>query len=114
MVNQRSLFDLLACFGLAVMCLGSVGAAAAGLCTCRYAGVSYAVGSCVCMKRPGDGTQQTCCGMVLNNTSWEFTGRDCPIAETEPKKPSSRMISQKGLDSTPMIAATRFVPFTPR
>lgn len=112
MVSQRSLLALFACLGFAVMCLGSTGAAPAGLCTCRYAGESYAVGTCVCMKQPGGRTQTTCCGMVLNNTSWEFTGGDCPISEIEPNERSSRIIAEKGLDAASKIAVTRFIPFT--
>jgi len=81
------LFSLLACIGFAIVYFTPVGSVAEPRCSCRYAGQSYPVGTCICMKRPGGARQRTCCGMVLNNTSWEFTGKDCLTAEAEPAKP---------------------------
>ena len=48
-------------------------------CTCRYAGQTYAVASCVCIVTP-NGARMACCGKVLNNTSWKFMSDICPIA----------------------------------
>ncbi len=48
-------------------------------CTCRYGGQSFALGTCVCIVTP-NGARVACCDMVLNNTSWTFTGNGCPIA----------------------------------
>jgi len=108
MMRERPLFGLLACFGFAIVCFSSVGLAAEPRCTCRYAGQSYPVGTCVCMKRPGGVRQQTCCGMVLNNTSWEFTGKDCPIAEAEPANPLFRMFSRNDFAVTPRTVFRRY------
>lgn len=49
-------------------------------CTCRYKGQSVALESCICLSTSA-GPRLACCGMVLNNTSWKFTDRLCPVAE---------------------------------
>lgn len=48
-------------------------------CTCRYAGQSFALDTCVCITT-SSGSKRACCGRVLNNTSWKFTNEACPIA----------------------------------
>lgn len=48
-------------------------------CTCRYAGKLFELATCACMLTPS-GPRLACCDQVLNNTSWTFTGRSCPIA----------------------------------
>ncbi len=48
-------------------------------CTCRFAGESFALKSCACITTPV-GPRIACCGMVLNNTSWTFTEKACPMA----------------------------------
>jgi len=107
-MRRRPLLRLLVCFGLAIVYLGSVGSAAERRCTCRYAGQSYPVGTCVCMVRPGGVQQRTCCGMVLNNTSWEFTGKACPSAMSEPAAPPQmRLLSEQDFDVAPKIAFAR-------
>lgn len=64
--------------------LGIASAAFAGPnCTCRYKGQAYALESCVCLTT-SEGPRLACCGMVLNNTSWKFTEKHCPVVETEP------------------------------
>lgn len=108
MTRVRSLFSLLACLGIVIVYLSSPGSAAERRCACRYAGQSYPVGTCICMKRPGGAKQRTCCGTVLNNTSWEFTGKDCPSAEAQPTDPSSRMFSGDDFDATPRTVFTRY------
>jgi len=108
MTRMRSLFGFLACLGFAFVYISPVGSAAERQCACRYAGQSYPVGTCICMKRPGGGRQRTCCGMVLNNTSWDFTGKDCPSAEVEPANPLSHMFSGNAFDATPRALFTRW------
>jgi hypothetical protein len=46
-------------------------------CFCRAQGKTFAVGETACL-RTGEGPRVAECGMVLNNTSWQFTGRACP------------------------------------
>ncbi len=43
-------------------------------CTCRYAAQSFVVSTCACIVTPS-GVQRACCGMVLNNPSWNFSWR---------------------------------------
>lgn len=53
------------------------------ICTCRYAGQSYLLGTCVCIVTP-NGARRACCDKVLNNTSWSFKGDTCPLAGALP------------------------------
>lgn len=46
-------------------------------CFCRAQGRTFAVGETACL-RTGEGPRVAECGMVLNNTSWQFTARPCP------------------------------------
>jgi hypothetical protein len=46
-------------------------------CFCRAQGKTFAVGETACL-RTGEGPRVAECGMVLNNTSWQFTARPCP------------------------------------
>ena len=49
-------------------------------CTCRGpGGGDYELDTCICINTAA-GPQMACCGLVLNNTSWEFTGAPCPTA----------------------------------
>ena len=71
----------------------TVGSAVAGgdiECRCRYAGKDYAEGRCICIHTSA-GARYACCGKVLNNTSWSFSQRSCPIAEVvdDETKPGS-------------------------
>jgi len=88
-IVNRSPFRILLCLGLASLWLGATGTTAEPRCTCRFAGQSYVVGTCVCMSPPGGEQQRVCCGMVLNNTSWDFTGQSCPIAQDETAAPAA-------------------------
>jgi hypothetical protein len=46
-------------------------------CYCRAQGRMFAVGESACL-RTATGPRLAECGMVLNNTSWQFTERPCP------------------------------------
>jgi hypothetical protein len=46
-------------------------------CLCRAQGATFAVGETACL-RTSEGPRIAECGMVLNNTSWQFTQRPCP------------------------------------
>ncbi len=114
-IRERPLSGLLASFGFAIVCLGSVGSAAETHCKCRSPGQSYLVGTCVCMDRPGGSQQFACCEMSLNNPSWQFTGKGCPIAETEPAAPTMMStVSADGSDVAPKTAFTWQSAFMPR
>jgi hypothetical protein len=46
-------------------------------CYCRAQGRTFALGEMACL-RTAEGPRIAECGMVLNNTSWQFTPRPCP------------------------------------
>lgn len=47
-------------------------------CTCRYKGKDVPEGQSTCIKTP-DGYKVAQCSRVLNNTSWKFTEKKCPV-----------------------------------
>ena len=49
-------------------------------CTCRSQGHDYELGKSVCLQTP-KGARIATCGMVLNNTSWQFSDTPCVISE---------------------------------
>ena len=73
-------------FGISIACLTPSGSIAGPDCRCRYFGEYIPLGGCICMRRPnGSGdSERACCVMVLNNTSWSFTGKSCPVADAQP------------------------------
>ena len=106
-MQERPMSGLLASFGFAIVCLSSVGSAADTQSICRSAGQLYAEGVCICMDRPGGAQQRACCGMVLNNPSWQFTGEGCPVPKAEPAA-AARIptLTGDGFDVAPEIAVT--------
>ena len=58
-------------------------------CTCRSQGRDYELGKSVCLQTP-KGARIAICGMVLNNTSWQFSDTPCVISETSRAKPAPR------------------------
>lgn len=48
-------------------------------CTCRSQGRDYELGQSVCLQSP-KGARIATCGMVLNNTSWQFTEMPCTVS----------------------------------
>jgi hypothetical protein len=54
-------------------------------CTCRYGGQTFALNACTCIDR-GEGLQVACCNMVLNNTSWSFSGKSCLPVSMAPQQ----------------------------
>ena len=49
-------------------------------CTCRSQGRDYELGKSVCLQSP-KGARIATCGMVLNNTSWQFSDTPCVVSE---------------------------------
>ena len=62
-------------------------------CTCRSQGRDYELGKSVCLSTP-KGARIATCGMVLNNTSWQFTETPCTVSAV-PQDPPERG-SQRG------------------
>jgi len=44
-------------------------------CSCRYRGKDFHLGETICIR-----ARLARCEMTLNNTSWKFTGRGCPVS----------------------------------
>ncbi len=67
--------------GITVILLASVCSAFADdNCSCLTStGARVEVGEIACLKTK-KGMQEARCGFVLNNTSWIFTGKSCPVA----------------------------------
>ena len=57
-------------------------------CTCRYGGQRYDQNTCVCLMT-SNGARLACCGKVLNNSSWKFSGDMCPIASVPSPEPAT-------------------------
>ena len=54
-------------------------AAADPNCICRARGKEFELGQSTCLPSP-KGPRIATCGMVLNNTSWQFTDTPCVIS----------------------------------
>jgi hypothetical protein len=52
-------------------------------CTCRAQGRDFKLGQSVCLATP-QGARIATCGMVLNNTSWQFTETPCVVSGLRP------------------------------
>lgn len=49
-------------------------------CTCRARGQAFELGQSTCLPSPR-GPRMATCGMVINNTSWQFTETPCVISQ---------------------------------
>jgi len=64
---------------LLVILIAASDAALAADCTCRSQGRDYELGKSVCLQSP-KGPRIATCGMVLNNTSWQFSETPCVVS----------------------------------
>ena len=55
-------------------------------CTCRAQGRNFEQGQAVCLATP-NGPRIATCGMVLNNTSWQFSDTPCVISQAPDEAP---------------------------
>ncbi len=60
--------------------------AAAADCTCRAQGRDFQLGERACLATP-NGARLATCGMVLNNSSWEFSQTPCTVSAAAPDQP---------------------------
>jgi hypothetical protein len=67
---------------------GAFASSAAADCTCRWQGRNYDLGQSVCLQSP-KGARIATCGMVLNNTSWQFTETPCTVSAVPQHLPES-------------------------
>lgn len=59
---------------------------AAADCICRAQGREFELGQSVCLQTPR-GARIATCGMVLNNTSWQFSETPCVVSDVAPQTP---------------------------
>ena len=52
-------------------------------CTCLARGKTFELGQSICLASP-KGPRIATCGMVLNNTSWQFSDAPCVISRRAP------------------------------
>jgi hypothetical protein len=64
---------------------------AAADCTCRAQGRDFQLGERACLTTP-NGARLATCGMVLNNSSWEFSEMSCTVSAVLP--PGPRLAAQ--------------------
>mgnify|MGYP006372481399 CR=1 FL=1 len=57
-------------------------------CTCRAQGQVFELGQAVCLVTP-NGPRIATCGMVLNNSSWEFSQTPCATSQRLPRRPAA-------------------------
>jgi len=61
--------------------------AAVADCICRARGQEFELGQSVCLPTP-KGARIATCGMVLNNTSWQFSDTPCVVSDVPMRKPA--------------------------
>lgn len=78
---------------LLILILGSAAFAAVAVlpaaadCTCRAQGRNFQLGQAVCLATP-NGLRVATCGMVLNNSAWEFSQTPCTLSQRLPQRPA--------------------------
>ncbi len=77
---------LILSFSFAVLTAAATAPAAAD-CTCRAQGRAFAQGQAVCLPTP-NGMRIATCGMVLNNSAWEFSQTPCVLSQRLPQPPA--------------------------
>ena len=70
---------------IALAGLASSVTAAVADCTCRSQGRDYELGQTVCLPT-AKGARMATCGMLLNNTSWQFTEMPCVVSRLPPER----------------------------
>ena len=81
-MNRLLTISLLAA---ALAALSSISALAD--CTCRAQGRNFEQGQAVCLATP-TGLRVATCGMVLNNSAWEFSQTPCVTSQRLPQRPA--------------------------
>ena len=77
----------LVCSVLVVLAGDAALTAAAADCTCRARGQEFELGQSTCLATP-KGARIATCGMVLNNTSWQFSDTPCVVSAAPARKPA--------------------------
>lgn len=92
---MRKVLKALPAVGLLVV---SSAALAGPNCTCRYAGADFGLGSCTCITISGK-SKLACCGMVMNNTSWQFGEGSCPVSQAPDQDTDTAGVTDTGRKS---------------
>ncbi len=73
---------------------------AAADCTCRAQGREFQLGERACLTTP-NGARLATCGMVLNNSSWQFSETPCTVsAVAPPAQPASAQAQHGAADQS--------------
>jgi hypothetical protein len=75
---------------------------AAADCTCRAQGREFQLGERACLTTP-NGARLATCGMVLNNSSWEFSDTPCTVSAVPRDQPSPVPKQQGAADRTTLL-----------
>jgi len=73
---------------LIVLAGGAVPSVAAADCICRARGQAFELGQSVCLPT-AKGPRIATCGMVLNNTSWQFSDTPCVVSAAPVRQPAT-------------------------
>jgi hypothetical protein len=73
----------------AVLLLAASAASADPNCICRARGQQFELGASICLPT-SKGARMATRGMVLNNTSWQFSDTPCVISALPARKPFAR------------------------
>jgi hypothetical protein len=76
------------CLALILLAADALFGAAAADCICRARGQEFALGQSVCLPT-AKGPRIATCGMVLNNTSWQFSDTPCVVSDAPVQRPAS-------------------------
>jgi len=77
-----------------IVALDALWPAAAADCTCRAPGRQFELGQTACLTTP-QGPRLATCGMVLNNTSWQFLETPCTVSDVAPPSTSRPALAQR-------------------
>ena len=66
-----------------IAALDALLSSAAADCTCRAQGRDFQLGERACLTTP-KGARLATCGMVLNNSSWQFSETPCTVSAAPP------------------------------
>ena len=80
---MRRLGSLVAA-GALIAALDALLSAATADCTCRAQGRVFQLGERACLTTP-QGARLATCGMMLNNSSWEFSDTACTVSAVSPR-----------------------------
>jgi hypothetical protein len=77
----------LLCAALILLAGDAASNVAAADCTCRARGQEFALGQSTCLAT-AKGARIATCGMVLNNTSWQFSDTPCVVSDAPAHRPA--------------------------